>query len=620
LVTSEKTNSGTFEVCELIQTSKKNSFSSSFSSSWMNSPYILVLDFENKKILVAEEKEKSLIMKKLDDALYMTKAISEHNGIFKKMDLELKEVDITMRANHRNGSVSESFLWNPKKLPEIEAGTHISRSNNSFDLHTLIHSTVIEHHGIYINDECVIHLTGVDKTSSIVQKTTMAEFLNYTGFGNEVSLFIYKHKHQFKSLEKVANLATSLIGKDGYDLFKFNCEHFATYCSTGVLHSTQIGDDFGVAFNFIPRAYPTARLVVEILLNVASVLGKIAFRLSPAIMNLIVDIAKISVAYSLAGSVFSFVCELLFQWIIPYLLEREKGRGESFSSIIDFVKKRLGSLPVPLIYLILIILEIVLCLVFFPFALEIGIIFAGIYIVLTIVSPFVKFFLNYAINKVLPSNIEIYQRNLQEKKIKHSPIEISVPKYDSKGMYVELKNINRGSKNWIGLFALETPKEKLNFRNSLSWNYCEDGLTKLPHPWSWNYSSKGYTIAYFTSRDHLSASQDFKVKEESFQFEKFNETFKINSINNVGNFTMICKDEKNANVKIKSSLLCEENVWNSKIHSIEIYLGKTLVHTLKDFDSKIQEICLVEYSNEEYMDEPNQEMIQLLNVETISND
>jgi hypothetical protein len=107
-------------------------------------------------------------------------------------------------------------LWNPKKLPEIEAGTHISRSNNSFDLLTLIHSTVIEHHGIYINDECVIHLTGVDKTHSIVQKTTMAEFLNYTGFGNEVSLFIYKHEHQLP-LEKVANLATSLIDTDGYD-------------------------------------------------------------------------------------------------------------------------------------------------------------------------------------------------------------------------------------------------------------------------------------------------------------------------------------------------------------------------------------------------------------------
>jgi hypothetical protein len=59
--------------------------------------------------------------------------------------------------------------------------------------------------------------------------------------------------------------------------------------------------------------------------------------------------------------------------------------------------------------------------------------------------------------------------------------------------------------------------------------------------------------------------------------------------------------------------LCEENVWDSNIHSIEIYLGQTLVITLKDFHSKIpeiQDISVVEV--EEYLNEPNLEMIQLL--------
>ena len=42
------------------------------------------------------------------------------------------------------------------------------------------------------------------------------------------------------SKEAVARRAESLVGSSGYDLFKWNCEHFAAWCATGFASSQQI--------------------------------------------------------------------------------------------------------------------------------------------------------------------------------------------------------------------------------------------------------------------------------------------------------------------------------------------------------------------------------------------
>jgi hypothetical protein len=68
------------------------------------------------------------------------------------------------------------------------------------------------------------------------------------------------------------------------------------------------------------------------------------------------------------------------------------------------------------------------------------------------------------------------------------------------------------------------------------------------------------------------------VAEELFQFEEFKHS---RSNQPMWETLQLSTKMKNKKVKNKSSLR-EENVWDSKIKSIKIYLGKTLVITLKD--------------------------------------
>ena len=58
--------------------------------------------------------------------------------------------------------------------------------------------------------------------------------------------------------------ARSKIGKGGYNLFTHNCEHFAIWCKTGQLESTQLSIE-GMAARFLrPSRGPLKSLADEI--------------------------------------------------------------------------------------------------------------------------------------------------------------------------------------------------------------------------------------------------------------------------------------------------------------------------------------------------------------------
>ncbi|TVQ55240.1 MAG: NC domain-containing protein [Spirulina sp. DLM2.Bin59] len=91
---------------------------------------------------------------------------------------------------------------------------------------------VYEHHGIDCGDGTVIHYR---KPSEIIERTPFATFSR----GKPVRKKTYPTTY---IPDVVVDRAFSRLGENRYNLLFNNCEHFATWCKTGVSHSQQIKD------------------------------------------------------------------------------------------------------------------------------------------------------------------------------------------------------------------------------------------------------------------------------------------------------------------------------------------------------------------------------------------
>jgi hypothetical protein len=93
---------------------------------------------------------------------------------------------------------------------------------------------VYQHHGIDYGDGTVIHYR---KPSEIIERTSFATFSR----GNSVSIKVYSQGFCFVP-DVVVSRAESRLGEENYNLLFNNCEHFATWCKTGISDSKQIRD------------------------------------------------------------------------------------------------------------------------------------------------------------------------------------------------------------------------------------------------------------------------------------------------------------------------------------------------------------------------------------------
>lgn len=93
---------------------------------------------------------------------------------------------------------------------------------------------VYQHHGIDCGDGTVIHYR---KPSEIVERTTFKTFSR----GNPVYVVEYKNGFCFIP-DIVVSRAESRLSEQKYNLLFNNCEHFATWCKTGISESVQIKD------------------------------------------------------------------------------------------------------------------------------------------------------------------------------------------------------------------------------------------------------------------------------------------------------------------------------------------------------------------------------------------
>ncbi len=91
---------------------------------------------------------------------------------------------------------------------------------------------VYEHHGIDYGDGSVIHYR---KTNETISRTAMATFSQ----GKKV--YVKQYQTCFIP-DVVIHRAESRLGEREYNLLFNNCEHFATWCKTGISESQQIKD------------------------------------------------------------------------------------------------------------------------------------------------------------------------------------------------------------------------------------------------------------------------------------------------------------------------------------------------------------------------------------------
>ena len=92
------------------------------------------------------------------------------------------------------------------------------------------------HHGIDLGDGTVMHFSGepLRQQDASICRVSLEDFLH----GDE--LLVVGYGEEARSPEDVVAEALSHEGESGYDVCLNNCEHFATFCKTGLHKSRQV--------------------------------------------------------------------------------------------------------------------------------------------------------------------------------------------------------------------------------------------------------------------------------------------------------------------------------------------------------------------------------------------
>lgn len=112
---------------------------------------------------------------------------------------------------------------------------------------------VYEHHGIDCGDGTVIHYSKAEDVAT-VRRTSFAAF----SLGSPVYVKRYSSRY---IPDIVIQRAESRIGEQQYNLVSNNCEHFATWCKTGINRSEQV-ETYGLGTTGI-SAFESDQLVEE---------------------------------------------------------------------------------------------------------------------------------------------------------------------------------------------------------------------------------------------------------------------------------------------------------------------------------------------------------------------
>ena len=107
--------------------------------------------------------------------------------------------------------------------------------------HLQVKRTGYTHHGIYVGNGRVVHYSGFSEMfkKGKIELTSIDEF---QGDAEDVYRIRYSADVDVYSDQEICERALSRVGEDNYNLATNNCEHFATWCVTGVERSEQVED------------------------------------------------------------------------------------------------------------------------------------------------------------------------------------------------------------------------------------------------------------------------------------------------------------------------------------------------------------------------------------------
>ena len=103
-------------------------------------------------------------------------------------------------------------------MSEISIGSHLTTPRIGY-----------QHHGLYIGNNHVIHLT----SNSRIEIVTLDEFTDGNGYSNN------KFNSQY-SRQEIIERARSKLGSHDYSVLFSNCEHFISWCIHGEHRSKQV--------------------------------------------------------------------------------------------------------------------------------------------------------------------------------------------------------------------------------------------------------------------------------------------------------------------------------------------------------------------------------------------
>lgn len=133
----------------------------------------------------------------------------------------------------------------PNEEQEIWVKRKPSKGN-----HIKVNRGMYTHHGVYINDDEVIHFTGTEDDSVLdwakneVIKTNIDYFLR--GGQLEIKEYTDDELQDLYPVDHIVAYARACLGDKGYNLVFNNCEHFANICTLGRFRSRQVEKVFDV--------------------------------------------------------------------------------------------------------------------------------------------------------------------------------------------------------------------------------------------------------------------------------------------------------------------------------------------------------------------------------------
>ena len=105
--------------------------------------------------------------------------------------------------------------------------------------HLQVKRTGYTHHGIYVGNGCVVHYSGFAEMfkKGKIELTSIDDFI---GEAKDLYRVKYPAKCEVFSDDEICERALSRLNENNYNLITNNCEHFATWCVTGVEKSEQV--------------------------------------------------------------------------------------------------------------------------------------------------------------------------------------------------------------------------------------------------------------------------------------------------------------------------------------------------------------------------------------------